>query len=234
MANFKTILISGLIIFVLGVVFLLLLLPRAVRKDAPDIQKYTSSPTPTSAQGQIESTPLAVLDTYPKDDQQEVYSGELTINLQFNREVRSEKEFSTEISPKIPYYTKITNTFPNDKISLQIMGKLEPNTIYSVTIKNEFGNIINSFRFTTQASSGQSGSGYVADYETKLNDQYYPLSNYIPYETPDFYAGYKDRLTLNIYIKNPDIEKVKAEVDDWIKSHGVDPKSHQIIYINQF
>jgi len=60
----------------------------------------------------------------------------------------------------------------------------------------------------------------------------FPLVEFLPYETENFYLDYVAPLHLRATIKKAtDSSQVKQEILNWINSKGVDPKTHKIDFI---
>jgi len=60
----------------------------------------------------------------------------------------------------------------------------------------------------------------------------FPLVEFLPYETENFYIDYIAPLHLRVTIKNKaQSERIKQEVLSWIISKNVDPLTHQIDFI---
>lgn len=57
----------------------------------------------------------------------------------------------------------------------------------------------------------------------------YPLFDYIPYKTANFSIDYLKPLVLEVILKK-DTPEIRDEVINWIKSKGVNPKNHEIIW----
>lgn len=202
-------------------------------------QKSPSQTPPSPADIPFPSVSLpektvTILETSPKNDEKDVYPGEIEIFFITNKPILSSDEFSVDFSPKLPFYYKITNTFPANKITLKIFGGLDIKTTYTVTITKSNKEPVYIWSFTTSEKKAESSSGLVFDKEQDLLKNYYPLSQFTPYSTSDFRIEYTYDLTLKVSVKGSSIEKVKQEVLNWIKSHGVDPNTHVIHYSNVF
>jgi len=62
--------------------------------------------------------------------------------------------------------------------------------------------------------------------------QQYPLIDFVPYEDENFYLNYLGPLKLGVKIKRGERRRVKWKVYEWLEEKGVDPDSHQIIWLN--
>lgn len=195
-----------------------------------------SFPTPTIFQSQNLQpvSSFTVINTTPKDKEINIYPGEIIISFTTDKYLNSQDDFSLDISPSLPYYSKIQNAFPTKIIQAQVYGGLNTGTKYVVTVRNKNKETVYAWSFTTSSSPAQSNSGLDREREAQSLKTDYPLDAYLPYNTQDFKITYTDILTLKVVIKNPDVSKVKQEVNDWIKSHGIDPSTHTINYINSF
>src|SRR5262249_2504129 len=99
-----------------------------------------------------------------------------------------------------------------------------------LTIKDKNQNTIYTWSFTTSNNPPQSSTNLMLDQEQQLANKYYPLLQFVPYSNQDFNIDYTGHVTLIVEIKNKNIDLVKQEVLDWIRSHGVDPSTHTINY----
>jgi len=60
----------------------------------------------------------------------------------------------------------------------------------------------------------------------------FPLYQYLPYATSDFEVTSSEQgKRLQVKVKIADINKVKAGVEAWIRSHSVDPSTHTVDYV---
>jgi len=60
----------------------------------------------------------------------------------------------------------------------------------------------------------------------------FPLVEFLPYETENFYLDYVAPLHLRATIKKAAVSaQIKQEILNWISSKGVDPQTHKIDFI---
>lgn len=59
----------------------------------------------------------------------------------------------------------------------------------------------------------------------------YPLIKYMPYSSDNFAINYLEPLELGVKIKGADVEAIKQEALQWIEDKGVDPSTHEIIWL---
>lgn len=223
------IILSGMIVIII------FSLSSTTTNDQESVQQGSPSPAVSiRPQEPITQYPFSVVKTSPFDGETNVFPGEIQISIETDREIISPDSFSLSITPAIPYYWKVKNTFPTQEIVLQIYGGLAQNTEYTVEMTDNKQTPVYTWSFTTSAEEPENSSQLVKDQEEKEIKEFYPLFNDIPYEGTDFNIDYTDKLTLLVQIKNPDRERVEKEVFDWIKRHGVDPATHQIIYEDSF
>lgn len=226
--------------------FFLLLIPVALfilgdyLNRSRSIYPSPTSPTitPVGKKGSITPTQtqkqFRVIETSPKNGEINAYPGEISIIFKTDVDIISSNSFFLEIAPPLPYYWKIENAYPTKQIKAQVFGGLQTNTKYTMSVLDQNKNLLYLWTFTTSATPAESSSRYFQEKRNEIVNKYYPLFDYIPFSSSDFNIDYTDRLTLKVVIKNKDLEKVKQEVLEWIKSHGVDPSTHTITYINQF
>lgn len=209
--------------------FLLLIRPQPGQKT-PTIAP-SSQPTISPF---VSDERFVVLETSPVNGETNVDSGEITISFTTNVPITSDKSFSLDITPALPYYWKFTNTFPTKTVKTQVYGGLTPTTQYFVTVKDADNLPVFTWNFTTSDDIPDSSTGFVIDQEKEEIRKYYPLFDYVPYNSPAFFLDYIDRLSIVVKIKNKNIEQVKKEVFGWIKGKDVDPATHNIRYENAF
>lgn len=233
MSNIK-IVIFALLAILIFLMLLLIFSHQGVQVKNGILPVLQGSPQPSSASSFFPQKSFKVIDTDPGDKQKDVYSGEIDISFITDNDILSEKSFSLDIAPKLPFYFKLTNSYPTKKVVAKVYGGLQTNTTYQLTVKDSVGRSIYSWSFTTSAKAAEASSALMEEQEKELIKNYYPLFDYIPYASADFDLDYTGHLILEVKIKNPDVSKVKLEVEDWIRSKGVDPKTHTINYINSF
>lgn len=226
--------VFALLLFIISIVIVGLVLFSRFSKNpiTPGVISNKPSPSPTSST--LPQQGFKVVSTDPKNGETNVYPGEIKISFSTDVPVVSEKAFSVDINPKLPFYSKITNSFPNNQIVIQVYGGLAKNTIYTVSVKDSSDQPLAKWSFTTSSQPNESSSQYVVEFEKSYNQKYLPLIDFVPYYSNDFNLGYEGDLRLRVIVKNPNIDLVKHEVNDWIRSHGVDPSTHTINYINNF
>src|SRR5687767_13223849 len=83
--------------------------------------------------------PFKVIATTPTSNQQQVYPGEIIIQIKTDQKILKEKNIEISFSPPLGHPFQFVNTFPSDDIQLKILGNLQLNTIYTVEVKNEQG-----------------------------------------------------------------------------------------------
>lgn len=230
----KIVLIVGLALIVLGLGGALVLQPKKPQVQ-PIVPKASLSPSGSQAPGQTaESSNWKVVQTYPADQETNVYTGEIAISFTSDFPVNSEKDFSISINPPLQNGWQLVNEYPSNNISAQVIGGLRPKTEYVVVVKNTFSNATFSWTFSSAETTSGVASGLVAEQEKKLTDQYYPLIDFVPFYSDSFDLEYSARLTLDVTIKKAGVSAVKQEVIDWIKTKGVDPATHKINYLEKF
>jgi hypothetical protein len=178
---------------------------------------------------------FTIISTSPRNGQKNSDTGEILISFKTDKKILSPGAFTMDISPQLPYYWKFTNSYPTTSVSARVYGGLQTNTEYTVTVKNNQGQEVYSWNFTTSAQPPTSSSLLNVDKDNQVMARDFPLQEYLPYSSTDFSIDYYQKpLTLDITVKNSDVDKVKQEVNAWIISHGVDPSTHTLNYINGF
>lgn len=236
--NIKIVLVIALLVGITGVGIFILGNPKlpSPKDSIPQTKDTKQKKPPVKPTLDIPDEEMKVLSTEPKQDTANVYPGEMEIKIQLNKPVISESDISFSLTPKEPYSWKFTNSYPTGLIIVKIYGGLKSSTKYQASFKTNQpqGEISHTWEFTTSAQKTESSSALVAEYEKQLAKNYYPLDSELPYYGDSFAVGYSGRFSLLVEIKNPDVERVKLEVLEWIKSKGVDPGTHTIKYVNKF
>lgn len=150
---------------------------------------------------------------------------ELDSNIQiwFENSVELEK-ISVEVFPELEYQL----SQPSSK-SILIAPKyfLDNKTPYKVSLSANDKSFF-QLGFTTKETQGNPS---VIKKATEWEQVNYPLSDHTPYTNQDFTVEYLDKLSLRATIKTKPIDKSKNQVLSWIKSHGIDPSTHQIKWV---
>ena len=217
----------------LGIIILATTL--AIIKSKPS--SVVNSPKPTSSPSHsAQLISFHVLSTNPTNNQQNVSAGEISISFTTDNPINSDKQFNMTISPKLPLYWKFVNPYPTNTVVAQVYGGLQPNTSYTVKVTDADGVIVYQWSFQTAAQAPVSSDLYVYDQAQKVIHDQFPLLPYLPYSNDDFSIDYTgpNNNTLEVYIENSNINNVKQEVANWIKSHGVNPNQQKYNYINDF
>lgn len=167
---------------------------------------------------------LKVISVFPENQVSNI-SVQPKIKIEFNRPLKNEKEVIYSLNPPLD----LAATFENDQKTLVLIpqGPLDTNTSYTLEIKNSQNALLWHSTFTTENLQGSPQVPYESEKYTQEN---YPLLKYLPYETDNFWITYSGPLTLKVVIKKGTKETLAPVVNDWIKSHGVNPQTHQIIW----
>jgi hypothetical protein len=187
-----------------------------------------------SQSGDISQQPFTITSTEPRDGTTNLYTGEMAISFKTNVLLLSPNAFTMTISPRLPHYWQFKNTYPTNEVIAEVYGGFATNTTYTITVKDNTGGKTTSWSFTTEGNPPQSSTGLEVEKNQQLVENYYPLANVVPFQNNDFSIDYVSRSTLEVVIKNPDVDKVKHEVKTWITNQGVDPNTQQILYKEDF
>lgn len=173
----------------------------------------------------IKESILKIVSASPTDQAKNV-SVLPKITLEFNRPLKNVNEVTAVFSPQIKFIPNLEN---QQKTLLLIPQEyLTPNTSYTLEIKSTKNEILWHSIFTTEQLQGN--PQIPADSE-KYTRMYYPLLEFVPYETEGFWVTYSGPLALKVTIKKGSSKTLEPNVIQWIKNHGVDPSSHQIRWI---
>jgi hypothetical protein len=223
-----------LFVFTACAVLVLILILSASLKNTPGGARFvqpTGVPTqPAGKNGRptTKQEPFTVTSTTPSNGQADVIPGEIQISFTTNVPIVSENSFAVSIGPALPNYGKYINSYPTKTITSQVYGAMAPGTKYTVAVYDASKKLVYSWSFTTSQTPAQSSSGLVREEEQQIIKNSYPLFNYVPYNSNDFYIDYTGKLTLLVTVKINNMEQVKKEALGWIKSKGVDPSTHVI------
>lgn len=142
------------------------------------------------------------------------------IKIDFNRKPKS---VDYEIEPKAESEKRI-----DDKRMAVVLKKpLLWGTVYRVFLKKE-GEVFFSWHFKTRGKTEEE----IVEEELEVIEKKYPLFNKLPYTAENFRISYKEGFCLEVIYKG-DLEKVKKEVFEWIKNHGVEPTSHRYEWVKK-
>jgi hypothetical protein len=182
------------------------------------------------------SQPLTpkIIKTDPADNQQNVYPKQ-TLKLIFDRAVSLE---DWQIVP----FPAFEFSLKRDKEIIEIIPQKElaANTQYKIEVKNvKDPSFYFTFSFKTtpdllgpppggKTPSKEEVEKYYWDLSRKTYEET-PLFDYVPYKTKNYTVDYIKPLTLQVLLTK-DTPQIRAEVLDWIRSKGVDPATHQIIW----
>lgn len=175
-----------------------------------------------------------ITSTIPENNAVGVFPGEIEVSFTSNVPIESVNDYSMFISPQLLTKPLLKSTFPTQQVKYQVLGSLNKNTEYTVVVKNKHSENVAIWSFTTSGEQPQSSSGLVSEEQKKLNQQYYPLFDFVPFSNENFSIDYTGRLTLVIKIKRNNIEAIKKEALAWIAQHGINPSTHTINYQNAF
>lgn len=150
----------------------------------------------------------------------------LNIQIDFSYSLTNENQYNINIVPEIKTLLK---KLDNNGKTLRLTSEepLHPNTNYQITIKDKNKTLWQS-SFTTEKLQGDPVIPFEGQKYTQDN---YPLLEYIPYETENFSVRYSAPLTLTVTIKKGEQKTIEPSIKEWIKSHSVDPSTHQFKWV---
>lgn len=207
MSNYKIPIIIGSIIIIVAVIFLIIFLsgPKA-------------------------SSKFTIISTEPTNGATDVYPGEIKITFTTDQPINSIDDYAIEISPSLQHGGELISSFPTTTVANRVLGGLEKNTTYTVTVTNKNTNNKTSWTFSTSGEQPESSSALFKEEQEQLEVNYYPLFDFLPYENDSFKIFYTGRQAITVSIKSGSEDSAKKGVEDWIRSHGVDPATHTINY----
>lgn len=183
---------------------------------------------------------LQVVQTVPNSLEKEV-NPKTKIIFVFNQKI-PQQQWEIKTSPEFEFNT----LFSNQKIEITPKFPLNTNTTYQINISHpqipsfSYSLVFSTLTIISQPTLEPSppvtpiiGIGD-PDFYLKIQEEktkFYPLADFLPYETPQWrIPGYADKLTLIVIIKQDTLE-IRQEVLDWIHSKKVDPSTHKIKWI---
>lgn len=220
------------IVFVIGIPLVFFLARGRAKPPSSSSSQHGQvlNPTPTAFSAQFRIT-----QTSPTNGATNVPAGETLLSFTTDTDLPSDKVFRLDVNPKPQYGLQMQSTFPTNVVNVLPLGGLHENTTYTITVSDQFGKQLTSWTFLTAPTPAQSHSATRNVLDQETNAKYYPLTQYLPYSTADFTVSeYTDHLTLKVLVNTADLAKVKTEVNDWIRSKGVDPNTHTINYVNNY
>lgn len=221
--KFRFVIIGSVLLIVFIISFLLN--TAHTKNDLPiEIKRIpTITPFPTTGS-------FSVLNATPFPNTKNVPAGEIVITFTTDMPIKSATDLVIEISPSLMNGWVITNSFPSKNINLQVLGGLEENTSYTVTVKNKQKNVVYTWSFTTGIATIRSSTKLQEQEEKDYRKNNLPLLDKVPYATTAFSLDYIRPLTLEVKITSGSKATVQTQVEAWIRSQGVDPATHTIIY----
>lgn len=176
---------------------------------------------------------LEVIRVFPAAGEEEVDFILLQIKIDFNQTLESPDSVQVKITPKIESSFRLSQN--HQALIIEPQKMLLPSTEYTIeVVLVKTGNALFSSSFKTMSleleeTGGRGDPGLVKKIHQKDQEDF-PLLPWVPFSTQDFEADYLAPLKLEVKIKtNPDL--AKEAVEAWIKSHKVDPGTHEIIYL---
>lgn len=75
------------------------------------------------------------------------------------------------------------------------------------------------------------GDNKIIEYQQIVRQNKYPLIDQTPYKTSLFEVSYVGPLKLKVVMFDKNKERIKSEVEKWMRENGVNPESHQAEYV---
>ena len=176
---------------------------------------------------------LEVVKIVPAAGEKEVDFLLIQIKIDFNQALEKPDSVQAKITPQVEHSLRLSQDHRSLMIEPQKM--LLPSTEYSIeVIQVKTGKAFFSSSFKTKPlgldkTGGRGDPGLVKKIHQK-DQQDFPLLPWVPYSDQNFEVDYLAPLKLEVKVKtDPDL--AKQAVEAWIKSHKVDPESHEIIYL---
>ena len=179
---------------------------------------------------QLASAPLELTSSRPASGAGDVPVATHQITLIFSRPLASPEEVQINTLPPLSFAPRLETT--RNVLTLVLDQPLLPKETYSLEVlSTKTGKSLAKISFTTQTLDTEGkGDPNIGQKLLQKEQADFPLLHWVPYETTDFSIDYLAPLALEVTVKTSR-EAAEADVQDWIRSHGVDPTSHEIKYI---
>lgn len=177
---------------------------------------------------------LTIINSFPTEGEANVSLATLQITITFNHPIKNINEIRVNISPSL----QITSQLSQDQQTLLLEPQqlLLPNQAYSINVlQTKDDQPLGLFSFTTEslpesAMGGKGDPGLVSKIHLKDQEDF-PLLRWVPFSTQDFEVDYIGRTKLEVKVKTNQ-EAAKQGLETWMRSHGTEPQTHEIVYIN--
>jgi len=157
------------------------------------------------------------------------------IVITFNRSIEPQDQIELIISPQV----QVKENIEEDKVIYEFVSELEGKYYFEIKANGQsmyswnYEIPVQAVPTTSPSQNSESPRGdpqiIYDDAEEIYNN--YPLIKYMPYSSDNFAINYLEPLKLGVKIKGTDVEAIKQEVLQWIEDMGVDPSSHEIIWL---
>ena len=181
----------------------------------------------------VRPVPLEVIKIFPPAGEEEVDFLLVQIKVDFNQALENPDSAQVKIAPQVEKTLRLSQD--RQALMIEPQEMLAPNTEYTIeVIQTKTGKSLFSSSFKTkpleiEETGGRGDPGLVKKIHLKDQEDF-PLLPWVPYSAQDFEADYLAPLKLEVKIKT-DPALAKQAVEAWIKSHKVDPETHEIIYL---
>jgi len=136
-------------------------------------------------------------------------------------------KYTLMLSPSLPGWS----TTIDRKLEFSPWSVYQPDTTYTVRLieKNNTNNII--ARWQIRSPKWEETDITLLNSIQSYKMQNYPLSDYLPKDSPYYSITYTDKKTIRVNstsLPTYVLERKRPEVNNWIKSKGINPTSHVI------
>lgn len=161
-----------------------------------------------------------IIQVFPEPGSQEVKPDEV-ISLIFG-ETPPIENLSFKIEPETPFKQEVYD----QSLILSPETNLRSKATYRVVVFFKDKEIL-SWRFTTKILF----ESETIESETRETQRLYPLITYLPLETALYHLTYANPLVLQVTLKTEDRTAAETEIKTWMKTKGVDPATHEFVFI---
>lgn len=169
-------------------------------------------------------SPPQIIETQPKNDEKAVEIDKKIVVV-FDQKIKRD-DWEVAAFPSFSFDLKAVD----NRLEVLPSSPLGYDREYRLEVKSPtFSSFYHTFSFATVPVSPGIGNPYFLEEAEESMQKNYPLLNNTPYEAQNFSVDYIGPLKLLVKL-GKDTPQIRQEVLDWIKSKGVDPASHQIVW----
>lgn len=224
------VILGGILFFCILAVFIVFIM-----KNIGQTEPATEPSAPVTPGASQQQQAFRVISTIPPNNASGIYAGEQVVTVVTDVPITAVNNATVVFNPRLDYQPVIANTYPTRVLSLKILGGFHINTRYTAQVRDAMGAVIYTWNFTTSDQVGQGDSGLQAELDKQINEDFYPLIQFLPYKTQNYLLGYANHKELRITLRKSGLDRnaILTEVRAWVQSKGVDPNSHTYVFAGE-